>query len=321
MSVLVTGAAGFVGSHVVDALLDSGERVVGFDSLDDFYDPRQKEANLESAGRRDGFSLVRGDIRVAGDLDGLPDDIDAVVHMAARPAGRPSLSAPALYADINVVGTARMLEWVASRGIRTVVFASSSSVYGRGSDLPFSESGRLGDPVSPYGASKRAGELFCRALSSSNAVDVACLRFFTVYGPRQRPDLAVHKFARLIEAGSPIPVYGDGTSARDYTYVADIVGGVVAALAWARRGEGRYRVFNLGSDTPVELTGMIEVLADAMDAEPVLDFRDPHPGDLPRTWARVDRARAELGYEPKTSFPDGIRAFVEWFRCGAGVAR
>lgn len=313
MSILVTGAAGFIGSHTCDALLERGERVVGLDNFDDFYEAAAKERNLETALGHDAFRLIRGDIRDAEALSALPADIDAVVHLAARAGVRPSIERPDLYADVNVMGTVRLLAWAKDRGVRRFVFASSSSVYGNNEKVPFSESDPVDHPISPYAATKKAGELVCHAASHLDGVAMACLRFFTVYGPRQRPDLAVHKFARILRDGGPIPMFGDGTTSRDYTYVDDTVSGVVGALEWVSRDVGSYRIFNLGNHKTVALSQMIRVLGEEMGVEPRIEQLPMQPGDVQRTYADIARARNELGYRPDTDFGDGVRRFLEWF--------
>ena len=314
MSVLVTGAAGFIGSHTVERLLDRGEAVVGLDNYDDFYDPAVKAANLSRARDHARFREVRGDIRDGERLAALPEDVEAIVHLAARAGVRPSIRHPALYADVNEVGTARLLELARDRGIRTFLFASSSSVYGNNEKVPFSEDDPVDHPISPYAATKKAGELLCHSFHHVYGTTVACLRFFTVYGPRQRPDLAVHKFARLIADGHAIPVYGDGSSQRDYTYVDDILEGVDGALRWARDNEGAYEVVNLGESRTVSLSEMIRVLSEEMGVEPEIDRQPFQPGDVERTWADVSKAGRLFGYRPRTEFRDGVRRFLEWFR-------
>ena len=320
VSVLVTGAAGFIGSHVVDSLLARGEEVVGLDNYDDFYDPALKVSNLVAARDQQRFREVRGDVRDRELLAALPDGIDTVVHLAARAGVRPSIERPALYADVNEVGTARLLELVRERGIPVFVFASSSSVYGNNEKVPFSEEDPVERPISPYAASKRAGELLCHAFHHLSGTSVVCLRFFTVYGPRQRPDLAIHKFARLMAAGRPIPVYGDGTSERDYTYVDDVLQGVRGALAWARENRHVYEIVNLGESRTISLSGMIDVLAGELGVTPVLERLPAQPGDVQRTWADVSKATRLFGYRPSTGFREGVRHFLEWFaRAGTGA--
>lgn len=326
MSILVTGAAGFIGSHLTQALLDAGEVVVGLDSFDPFYDPAVKEANVREAARGAAgdagarFHLVRGDVRDPSAWARIPGGVTAVVHLAARAGVRPSILEPALYADVNVTGTQRVLDFMRERGVGSLVFASSSSVYGNSPTVPFSESAPVLDPISPYAATKVAGELLCRTAHHLDGISVVAARLFTVYGPRQRPDLAIHKFARLLAAGSTVPRFGDGTTARDYTYVDDLVGGLTAALALVRSRPALFEVVNLGSDRPVTLNELIQTLGEAMGVEPAIEELPPQPGDVERTWADVSRARALLGYEPRTPFREGIARFVAWMRAGASPA-
>jgi len=312
LSVLVTGAAGFIGSHLAEALVAAGETVVCLDSFDPFYDPAMKERNVSGLRASGRFREIRGDIRDAEAWRSAPDDVDAVVHLAARAGVRPSIEQPVLYADVNVVGTARMLDFARERRISAVVFASSSSVYGNTPTVPFSENARVYNPISPYAATKLAGEMLCRTAHNLTGVSVVAARLFTVYGPRQRPDLAIHKFARLMREGRPVPRFGDGSTARDYTFVDDLVSGLSASLTLARSGSGRFEVVNLGSDRPVKLAELIRVLGEELGVEPRIEQLPPQPGDVERTWADISRARSLLGYEPRTTFREGIRRFVEW---------
>jgi UDP-glucuronate 4-epimerase len=312
MSVLVTGAAGFIGSHVVDQLLASGESVVGLDSFDTFYDPRTKESNLAGARTHGRFTAVRGDIRDEPTLASLPADIEDVVHLAARAGVRPSIEAPLLYESVNVQGTLSLLAWMQRTGIRRLVFASSSSVYGNNCPVPFSEDAHVLQPISPYAATKVSGELLCHVYHHLYGLSAAVLRLFTVYGPRQRPDLAIHRFARQMRDGEPITMFGNGSSQRDYTYVDDIVAGIRASLEWVR-GEGRrYEVMNLGGNRMISLQEMIEVLGEELGVEPRILPAPPQPGDVERTYANIDKAGRLLGYRPDRPFREGIREFVGW---------
>jgi UDP-glucuronate 4-epimerase len=313
MSILVTGAAGFIGSHLCDALLERGETVVGLDSFDDFYEPATKEQNLEGALAHGGFELVRADLRDRRALDGLPEGIEAVVHLAARAGVRPSIENPELYADVNIMGTVQLLAWARTRRMRRLVFASSSSVYGNNEKVPFSESDPVDHPISPYAATKKAGELICHAASHLDGLSVACLRLFTVYGPRQRPDLAIHKFARILRDGGEVPMFGDGSTCRDYTYVDDTISGILGALGWVSRREGAYGVFNLGNSRTVALSEMIRTLAEEMGIEPRIRRLPMQPGDVLRTYADIGRASEALGYRPDTQFREGVKRFLEWF--------
>ncbi|HET7459884.1 MAG TPA: NAD-dependent epimerase/dehydratase family protein [Longimicrobium sp.] len=318
MKVIVTGAAGFIGSHVVERLLARGDQVVGIDNFDSFYDPAVKRRNLRAALASDAFRLVEADIR---DREPLTDAVraaggqgaDAVVHLAARAGVRPSLQDPVLYSQVNVDGTVAVLEMARALGTRRFVFGSSSSVYGNAARVPFSESEPADEPISPYAATKRAGELACRAWHHLYGISVACVRFFTVYGPRQRPDLAIHAFARRMSRGEPITLFGDGTSRRDYTYVSDIVDGTEAALAFTA-GEPRFDTFNLGESQTTTLLRLVELLSSAMGITPEIEWKPAQPGDVERTFADVSRARRVLGYAPRVPVEDGIPRFVEWFR-------
>ena len=310
-TVLVTGAAGFIGSHVAEALLRRGDRVRGIDSLDPFYDPAIKRRNVEEVRRVGDLSFVEGDIRDAAAVRDAIQGCDAVVHLAAKAGVRPSLRDPVGYADVNVRGTAVLLEAAAAAGVRTFVAASSSSVYGSRSKVPFSEDDPCDRPVSPYAATKRAMELLCASFQANHAgMDLPCLRFFTAYGPRQRPEMAIHAFARAIEEGRSIPVFGDGSSRRDYTYIADIAAGVLGALDG---GKG-FRIFNLGESRTTTLTDLVAALEKALGKKAVIDRKPDQPGDVPLTCADVSRARAELGYEPSTTLEVGLGRFVEWMR-------
>jgi UDP-glucuronate 4-epimerase len=315
VSVLVTGAAGFIGSHVVDLLLDRGEEVVGLDNFDSFYDRRIKEANLEGARSHIPFRLVEGDIRDRDLVARLPDSISAVVHLAARAGVRPSIEEPVLYSDVNLVGTSVLLDFAAQRGIRPFLFASSSSVYGNHPRVPFSESDPVDDPVSPYAATKKGGELLCHAASHLHGLATISLRFFTVYGARQRPDLAIRKFSRLLLTDEELPRFGDGSTARDYTFVEDILQGVEGGLAWTRDpgNEGTAQVVNLGESRPVPLSEMIRTLGSAFGKTPRIRELPLQPGDVERTYADLVKARQLLGYAPSTPFEAGIARFAEWY--------
>ena len=289
---------------------------MALDSFDDFYDPDIKRQNIRGAQDHDAFELFEGDIRDPETLARLPEGIHAVVHLAARAGVRPSIEDPELYADVNVLGTARLLRWTAARGIPSFVLASSSSVYGNNEKVPFAESDRVDHPISPYAATKKACELLSHAASSLDGIAVACLRFFTAYGPRQRPDLAIHKFAHILRKGEEVPMFGDGGSARDYTYIDDMVLGIESALTWATSHPRHYDVFNLGSNRTVLLREMIEILASEMGVEPRVRELPEQAGDVRRTYADIDHARDVLGYTPTTDFRSGIRHFLDWYLRG-----
>ncbi len=310
-TVLVTGGAGFIGSHLCDALLQNGDRVIALDNFDDFYDADVKRRNLDAASRHAHFRLVKGDIRDVPTVERvLSPDVDVVIHLAARAGVRPSIDDPLVYQDVNVRGTLVLLE--ACRkvpGIR-FIFGSSSSVYGNNSKLPFAENDCVDSPRSPYAATKLAGELLCKAYHNLYDMDITCLRFFTVYGPRQRPDLAIHKFVRLIEAGKPLPVFGDGSMARDYTYIDDIVAGVLGAV---RQCSG-WHVYNLGGAHPISLDDLVSHIERATGRKAIRERRPPQLGDVARTYADITLAARDFGFHPRTSFSGGLACFVQWFR-------
>ncbi len=313
MNLLVTGGAGFIGSHVCERLLDRGHKVWALDDLNPFYDPAMKRANLEEIRARGGlFQFVEGDITDCSVVDAVfaQGRFDQVVHLAARAGVRPSIEEPALYQRVNVEATVNILEAARIHGVRKLVIASSSSVYGVNSSVPFSESDPIFKPISPYAASKLACEALGHVYHHLYGMDIAMLRFFTVYGPRQRPDLAIHKFARLMRASRAIPVFGDGSTARDYTYIDDILAGV---LACTERELG-FEIFNLGESSTVTLAQLISVLEDTLQTKALIDRQPLQPGDVPVTYANIDKARRMLGYAPSTRIEDGIALFAEWFR-------
>lgn len=319
--ILVTGAAGFIGSHLCERLLAAGHHVVGLDNFDTFYDPGVKDRNLEGARSSTRFFEVRGDIRDDEVYERLPDGIDAVIHLAARAGVRPSIEDPVLYMDVNVHGTVRLLEFMRVRGITRLLFGSSSSVYGDDTPVPFSERHAADRPISPYAATKRAGELLVYSHGHLFGIDALCLRFFTVYGPRQRPDLAIHKFARLMMRSAEIPMFGDGTSERDYTDIEDIVDGLEGALGYVYRNPGTYDVVNLGGARTIALRAMIDEIASALDVRPRIRRLDDQPGDVRRTFADVSKARRMFGYDPQVPFEDGIGRFADWLVRREGVSR
>lgn len=309
---LVTGGAGFIGSHVCERLLHSGHAVWAFDDLNNFYDPQLKRRNLrEIQSLAKPFKFEQGDLTDRAALDELFGRVkfDQVIHLAARAGVRPSLEEPALYQRVNVEGTVNVLEAARNNDVKKITIASSSSVYGVNAKVPFSESDPIFSAISPYAASKLACEALGHVYHHIYGLDVVMLRFFTVYGPRQRPDLAIHKFARLIHAGKPIPVFGDGSTARDYTYITDIVDGVMACT----QKEYGYEIFNLGESQTVKLSRLIELIEVALGKKANLDRLPPQPGDVPITFADVSKARAKLGYHPRVKIEQGIPLFVDWF--------
>jgi len=317
MKILVTGAAGFIGSHLCERLLTDGAEVVGLDNFDEFYSPAIKRSNIAECLEHKSFSLIEGDIRdvecVAGVLS--RNNINTIVHLAARAGVRPSIEQPLLYQDVNINGTMVLLEAAKEYGIRKFIFASSSSVYGNNKKVPFSETDNVDYPISPYAATKKAGELICHTYHHLYDMDIMCLRFFTVYGPRQRPDLAIHKFARLIEAGEPIPVFGDGSMRRDFTYIDDIIQGVMGAIEHC---EG-YEIYNLGESRPVRLDELIGEIEKALGKKAIINRQPVQPGDVVQTYADVAKAKAKLGYNPQTDISEGLNKFVAWLRSRSGM--
>jgi UDP-glucuronate 4-epimerase len=311
MKALVTGAAGFIGSHLSERLLRDGWTVTGVDNFDTFYDPRVKRDNLADCRSNPSFRLVEADIRDKAAMEkALEPDTDVIVHLAARAGVRPSIAEPVLYMDVNINGTVALLEVARQRRIGRFIFASSSSVYGNNEKVPFSEEDNVDFPISPYAATKKAGELICHTYHHLYGIAINCLRFFTVYGPRQRPDLAIHKFARLIEEGEPIPVFGDRTMMRDFTYIDDILDGVMAAIDQC----ADYQIYNLGESQPISVTDLITELENALGRKAIRKYLPPQPGDVERTYADVTKAEIQLGYRPSTSIQAGLARFVAWLR-------
>lgn len=310
MTVLITGGAGFIGSHLVDRLLAEGHTVTTVDNFDPFYDPAVKEVNVAAHLRTPKFRLVRADIC---DLSALRSQLggryDVIVHLAAKAGVRPSIENPTAYQQVNVGGTQNLLEFAREREIRQFVFGSSSSVYGVNPRVPWREDDAVLRPISPYAATKVAGELLGHVYSHLFGIRFIALRFFTVYGPRQRPDLAIHKFARQIRGSQPLPFFGDGRTSRDYTHVSDIVAGIRAAMDYRA---GDYEVINLGGDQPVTLSELVAALEGALGAKAVLNHQPEQPGDVPRTWADLTKAGKLLGYQPRMALRDGLRDFARW---------
>lgn len=312
--VLVTGGAGFIGSHLVDHLLSTASvSVTVVDNFNDFYKPAIKRDNIAAHLGNNNFELVEADICNSNAMEELfaRSKFDCVVHLAARAGVRPSLADPLAYEETNVRGTIVLLEAARRNDVPRFVFGSSSSVYGINSKVPFSEDDPIASPISPYAATKIAGEAACHVHSHLYGLRIVCLRFFTVYGARQRPDLAIHKFARLISQGKPIPLFGDGSTRRDYTYIDDIISGVIGAMDYDR---SQFEIFNLGESQTVELRRLVELLEKALGKKAIIDHHPLQPGDVPLTFADVNKARELLGYRPTTSIEDGIQKFVEWFR-------
>ncbi len=310
-NILITGGAGFIGSHLTERLLSEGFRIICLDNFDTFYDPQIKRENIRHYLTNNNFTLVEGDIRdmklLADIFDGAR--IDVVVHIAARAGVRPSIKEPQLYYDVNVRGTTNLLEMAKDYQIKKFIFASSSSVYGENKKVPFSEDDNVDYPISPYAATKKAGELICFTYHHLYNLPVCCLRFFTVYGPRQRPEMAIHKFTRLVYEGKSIPVYGDGTSKRDYTYIEDIIAGITAAI----QKDLAYEIINLGESKTVGLSGLISLIEGNLQKKAMIEWLPQQPGDVPVTFADIDKARRLLGYNPCVDIKEGISRFVKWF--------
>ncbi len=312
--ILLTGGAGFIGSHLASYLLNEGGwSLTIVDDLNDFYSPDVKRSNLKEVGNAGDFCFVEADIRCAESLAGVFADgaFDCVVHLAARAGVRPSLKEPKLYAETNIIGTMNLLELARDHEVPRFIFGSSSSVYGINAKVPFSEDDPVQHPISPYAATKAAGELLCHTYSHLFGIRTVCLRFFTVYGARQRPDLAIHKFSRLISEGKPIQMFGDGTTRRDYTYIDDIIQGVRAAIDYDR---SMHEVFNLGESETTELSRLIALIEETMGEKANIDRQPMQPGDVPITFADISKSKRLLGYDPQTKIEDGIPKFVEWFK-------
>jgi UDP-glucuronate 4-epimerase len=320
MKVLITGAAGFIGSHLSERLLDDGLMVVGLDNFDDFYNPQIKRQNIKGCLKNKNFQLVEADIRDSAAMDKtVGGGVEIIVHLAARAGVRPSIEKPLLYADVNINGTMVLLEAAKKHKVNKFIFGSSSSVYGNNKKVPFSENDNVDFPISPYAATKKAGELICHTYHHLYGISITPLRFFTVYGPRQRPDLAIHKFAQLIEQGKPIPVYGDGSMMRDFTYIDDIIDGIVAAINHLSSHEPRatghgFSIYNLGESRPISVNDLIAEIEKALGKKAVKQYLPPQPGDVERTFADVTKAVNELGYKPNTTIQTGLAKFVQWLR-------
>ena len=312
MKILVTGGAGFIGSHVCEALVNRGDNVVCVDDFNDYYEPKVKENNIKELMKNSNFKLYRADIRYFNSLNGIfeKETFDRVVHLAARAGVRPSIKNPLLYEEVNVKGTINLLELSRKYKIKNFVFGSSSSVYGINKKVPFSESDEVNDIISPYAATKRAAELMCNVYHRLYGLKITCLRFFTVYGPRGRPDMAPHKFTKLIDEGKEVQVYGTTASKRDYTYIADIVDGIIVAVD----KDLPFEIINLGNSKTVELKHLISVIENLVGKKAKIKQLPEQPGDVPLTYADISKARKLLGYAPKASIENGMGLFVEWYK-------
>ncbi len=311
-AILITGGAGFIGSHLTERLLQDRRRVVVVDNLNDFYDPRIKKLNIAELERFKRLEFVKGDIRDAQFIKRLFDsnEFGSIIHLAAMAGVRPSIDQPLVYTDININGTQVLLEAAVKNSIRHFVFASSSSVYGNNEKIPFSEDDRVDFQVSPYGATKKMGELLCYTYHHLYRLPVTCLRFFTVYGPRQRPEMAIHKFVRMIFNQQPIPFFGDGDTARDYTFVSDIVAGIIAA----HDNPNDFIIYNLGNSDPVKLAELVDTISEICGRPAILDEQPLPAGDVIQTYANIERARMRLGYEPRIDIKTGLGEFIDWYR-------
>ncbi len=311
MTILITGAAGFIGSHVCEYYIQSGHNVLGLDNFDRFYPEGIKLNNISELEKNPLFNLHRADIRDRAALKSLfsSDKIDVVIHLAAKAGVRPSIDAVEEYYDVNVNGTLALLEEMKEHDVRKMLFASSSSVYGNNPKIPFSESDNVDNPISPYASTKKSGELLCHVYTHLFGFDITCMRFFTVYGPRQRPDLAIHKFTRLIDEDKPLPFYGDGSTARDYTFIKDIVNGINCSL----KNLGGFRIYNLGESRVIALSELVKTLEDLLHKKAIINKLPMQQGDVKITHADISKAKVEISYDPQYSFKDGMIEFIDWY--------
>ena len=316
MTYLITGGAGFIGSSLADDLLEKNNRVVVIDNFCDFYDPQIKENNIKNALKNDNYKLYRGDIRDKELLNKIfsENNIDIVVHLAAMAGVRPSIENPVLYQEVNCLGTQNILECMREKKIMNLVMASSSSVYGNSKTVPFKESDIVDFAISPYAATKKANEVMTHVYHKLYNMNVIMLRFFTVYGSRQRPDLAINKFTRLMLEGKKIPMFGDGSTSRDYTYIGDIVDGIERSVNYCLNNSNVYEILNLGNSSPVSLKEMINIIGKCLNVVPDIEELPMQPGDVDRTFACIDKAKDMIGYNPQTPFEEGIKKFVKWYR-------
>ncbi len=312
-TILVTGCAGFIGSHLTEMLLQKGFKVIGIDNFDTFYSRGIKEKNILSFINHPDFSFYELDISSNINHSIKEDYIDAVIHLAAKAGVRPSIEDPEGYIKTNITGTQNIHTFMQTRGITKLIFASSSSVYGNNKNIPFSEDDNVDNPISPYAFSKKAGELMNYTFHHLYKVDVINLRFFTVYGPRQRPDLAIHKFVKNITEGQPITLFGNGETARDYTYVEDTVAGIYNALEYCMVNSGVYLTLNLGNNNPVKLITLVDIIYSSMNKQPQINTAAMQPGDVEITYADISKAASMINYKTSTGIADGIKKFIDWF--------
>lgn len=313
---LITGGAGFIGSTLADKLLEKNYKVIVVDNFNDFYDPEIKENNVKNNLENANYKLERVDIRDEKDLGKVFDEnkIDGIFHLAAMAGVRPSIENPILYQQVNGIGTQVILEQAKKHNVKNLVMASSSSVYGNCKEVPFKEDFIVDFAISPYAATKKANEVMAHVYHKLFDMNIIMLRFFTVFGPRQRPDLAINKFTRLMLEGKEIPMFGDGTTSRDYTFVDDIVDGIIKSMEYEENNKNVYEILNLGNSSPITLKEMIDIIGKVLNIEPVINQLPMQPGDVERTYADISKAKALIGYEPKTSFEDGIKEFIEWYK-------
>ena len=318
---LITGAAGFIGSHLADKLLNEGNKVIVVDNFCDFYNPEIKENNVKHNLSNPNYKLYRADIRDRNELAKVFNEnkIDVVIHLAAMAGVRPSIDNPIYYQEVNCVGTQNILEEMKLHNIKKLVMASSSSVYGNCKEVPFKENMIVDFAISPYAATKKANEVMTHVYHKLFDFNVIMLRFFTVFGPRQRPDLAINKFTRLMLNNEPIPMFGDGTTSRDYTYIDDIVDGIIRSCNYVENNNDVYEILNLGNSSPVSLKEMINTIAEVLNKTPNIQELPMQPGDVERTFADISKAKKLIGYNPKTSFKEGIENFVKWYKINENI--
>ena len=314
MKILVTGAAGFIGSHLCERLVND-HQVVGLDNFCDFYDIKIKRKNVAKLSKNENFQLIKADIRKLDELEDIfaLHDFDLVIHLAAMAGVRPSIENPVLYTEVNINGTVNLLEECRKHNVKKFIFASSSSVYGNNKKVPFSEKDSVDHPISPYASTKKAGELICHSYHHLHQISLVCLRFFTVYGPRQRPDLAIHKFSRMMLSGDEIPVFGDGSTRRDYTYIEDILDGILKTIDYVMNSTV-FDVFNLGESQTISLSEMIKTIENELQIKAEKKILPLQPGDVDQTFADISKSRKILGYDPKTNFRTGIAKFIDWLK-------
>ena len=317
----VTGGAGFIGSSLAERLIKEGNKVIVIDNFCDFYNPAIKENNVKELLNNSNFKLYRNDIRDREAIKRIFDenDIDVVIHLAAMAGVRPSIENPVLYQEVNCMGTQNILEEMKAHSLKNLVMASSSSVYGNCKEVPFNENMIVDFAISPYAATKKANEVMTHVYHKLFDMNVIMLRFFTVYGPKQRPDLAINKFTRILFEGKEIPMFGDGTTSRDYTYIDDIVDGIIRSCDYVSNNNSVYEILNLGNFSPISLKEMIAVIGKVVGVEPKIKQLPMQPGDVDRTYADVSKAKRLIGYDPKTSFEQGIKNFVEWYKENKGL--